>query len=200
MFLEALHKSIKYCYLEGKQSRRLNSSINALLLLVKDEFFERAIKITKQKKSFKLLKIISSHNKSVNISSNMITEIEPNTWIVTSEIELNIKYVIEKCNVICDNCILRCHSCNICVHTFKCSCIDNVLYFNTCKHIHAIAKLNVVMNIKHENNVIPLPALPAVYENIILGSTARISSSTSLTDEINTKMEIIIGMHNRAEL
>ncbi len=59
----------------------------------------------------------------------MITETEPNIWIVTSETELNIKYLIEKCNVICDNCILRCDSCNICVHTFKCSFIDNVLYF-----------------------------------------------------------------------
>jgi len=58
-----------------------------------------------------------------------------------TETELNIKYVIEKCNVICDNCILRYDSCNICVHTFKCSCIDNVLYFNICNHIHGIAKL-----------------------------------------------------------
>lgn len=49
MLLEALHKIIKYCDLEGKQCRRLDSSINALLLLVRDEFFERVIKITKHK-------------------------------------------------------------------------------------------------------------------------------------------------------
>jgi len=111
MYLEAFHKNVKYCYLEGKQCRRLDSLINALLLLVRDKFFERVIKITKQKKSSKLLKIISSHNKSVNISSNMITETEPNRWIITSETELNFEYIIEKCNVICDNCILRCDSC-----------------------------------------------------------------------------------------
>jgi len=34
MYLEALHKSIKYCYLEGKQCRKLDSSINALFLRV----------------------------------------------------------------------------------------------------------------------------------------------------------------------
>ena len=47
----------------------------------------------------------------------------------------------------------------------------------------------------NNSNVIPLP----VDENIILGSTAEISeiSSTSLTDEINTKMEIMIGLQNR---
>jgi len=195
MYLEALHKSIKYCYLEAKQCRRLDLSINALLLLFRDKFFERVIKITKHKKTSKLLKITSSHNKNVNISSNMIIETEQNKWIVISETELDIKYLVEKCNVICNNCILRCDSCNICVHTFKCSCIDNVLYFNICKHIHAIAKLNFVMN--DNSNVIPLPVID---KNIILGSTAEISeiSSTSLTDEINKKMKIMIGMQNRA--
>jgi len=49
------------------------------------------------------------------------------------------------------------------------------------------------MNTKHESDIIPIPVID---ENIILGSTAGISSSTSLTDEINIKMEIIIGMHN----
>lgn len=67
----------------------------------------------------------------------MITETEQNKWIVISKTELDIKYLIEKCNVIRNNCILRYDSYNICVHTFKCTCIDNVLYFNICKHIHA---------------------------------------------------------------
>lgn len=33
-YLEALHKHIKYCYLEGKLCRRLDLSVNALMLLV----------------------------------------------------------------------------------------------------------------------------------------------------------------------
>lgn len=54
MYFEALHKSIKYCYLEGKQCNLLDESINALMLLVKNKSFERPIKITKQKRSSKL--------------------------------------------------------------------------------------------------------------------------------------------------
>ncbi|XP_060872012.1 uncharacterized protein LOC132946166 [Metopolophium dirhodum] len=59
MYLEALHKNIKYCYLEGKQCRRLDFSINALMLLVRDKSFKRVIKISKEKKSSKMLQIIS---------------------------------------------------------------------------------------------------------------------------------------------
>jgi len=67
MYLEMLHISIKYCYLEGKQCKRLDLSMNALMLLVRDKSFERTIKITKQKRSTKLIEVIASHNKSKNI-------------------------------------------------------------------------------------------------------------------------------------
>jgi len=61
MYFEALHTNIKYCYLDGKQCRRLDFSINALMLLVRDKSFERVIKISKEKnlqKCYKLLVVI----------------------------------------------------------------------------------------------------------------------------------------------
>lgn len=35
----------------------------------------------------------------------------------------------------------KCHECNICLHTFKCSCTDNLIKLNICKHIHACMSL-----------------------------------------------------------
>jgi len=67
MYLEALHKNIKYCYLDGKQCRRLDYYINALMLLVRDKSLERVIKISREKKSSKMLQIISSQNKREGI-------------------------------------------------------------------------------------------------------------------------------------
>jgi len=49
MHLEALHKTIKYCYLEGKKCKCLYLSNNVLMSLVKDKSFEKFIKISKQK-------------------------------------------------------------------------------------------------------------------------------------------------------
>jgi len=68
MYLEALHKSIKYCYLEGKSCQLLDLPINALMSLVRDKSFERIIKISKQKMSYKLTQIIAAHNKSTKIT------------------------------------------------------------------------------------------------------------------------------------
>ena len=43
MYLESLHKNIKYCYLEGKNCKRLDMAINVLMSLVRDKSFERVI-------------------------------------------------------------------------------------------------------------------------------------------------------------
>jgi hypothetical protein len=76
MYLEGLHKNIKYCYLVGKQCRRLDLAINAVILLVRDKCFERIIKISKQISSSEILQIIASYNKSVHIKSDMILSLQ----------------------------------------------------------------------------------------------------------------------------
>jgi len=94
------------------------------------------------KRQAKMLQIISSHNKSEGIQSNKIEQVKDTIWLVTSDTDTKIKYSVEKVDMICSNCALSCDKFNIYVHTFKCSCIHNVIYLNICKHIHAIAKLN----------------------------------------------------------
>jgi len=49
MYLKALHKNTKHCYLDGKQCKRLDLSINALMALVRDKSFERIIKFQNEK-------------------------------------------------------------------------------------------------------------------------------------------------------
>jgi len=151
MYLEALHKSIKYCYLDGKQCKRLDLSINALLTLVRDKSFERIIKISKQKTTHKIKQIIAAHNKSLKITPDMIMKVD-NYWLVNSEKEVNLQYKIEKTLISCNDCILFCDKCKICVHTYKCSCMNNIIYFNICKHIHACAKTETVDSLQQDEN------------------------------------------------
>lgn len=66
MYLESLHKIIKYCFLEGKYCKHLDMAINALKMLVRDKNFERVIKILKQKRAAKILHINTAHKKKFN--------------------------------------------------------------------------------------------------------------------------------------
>lgn len=61
MYLESLHKTLKHHYLDGKKCKRLDKTINALLVLLRDKMFETLIKHTKNKMSSKTLCIRTSH-------------------------------------------------------------------------------------------------------------------------------------------
>jgi len=81
----------------------------------------------------------------------MILKVDSYAWMVNSLTDPKTKYIIEKINLPCS--VLRCEYCKICVHIFKCSCMDNIIYLNISKHIHAIAKVDV-LKIQPSSNVI----------------------------------------------
>lgn len=62
MYIEALHEKIKYTYLNGKQCKRLDNSVNALLTLLRDSAFEKQNKLI-----LKVLEIRNSRKKSLSI-------------------------------------------------------------------------------------------------------------------------------------
>lgn len=193
MYLEALHKNIKHCNLDGKQCKRLDLSINALMALVRDKSFERIIKITKKKKSHKINQIIAAHNKSLKITSDMVMRVD-DYWLVNSETEVNLKYKVEKTLKLCKECVLTCDKCKICIHTYKCSCMNNIIYFNICKHIHACAKSEMTDNLPRDENQIFLSPPKLVVDNgfkrIVSESDLKIKNK----EEIKNKLETIYGM------
>ncbi|KAE9523853.1 hypothetical protein AGLY_015741 [Aphis glycines] len=198
MYLETLHKSIKYCYLEGKQCKRLDLSINALMLLVRDKSLERTIKITKKKRSNKLLQIISSHNKSKNILPEMIVKFE-NYWLVNSETEINIKYKVEKTYSSCTfECVLRCDKCHICIHSYKCTCLNNVVNYNICKHIHACATASEPVQIL--NLKLNVPVMTPDSNQIVIDHGLMNITNNNCNNQIKNKLEMILGMCNRTSL
>jgi len=201
MYLEALHKIIKHSYLDGKQCKRLDLAIDALMALVRDKSFERMIKMSKQKRSSKLIQIIASHNKSANILSSMIENIE-DCWIVTSEKFKTITYKVEKTVATCNNCVLRCNVCQICIHTYKCTCKDNVIYLNICKHIHACARdiKLISKNIPNHTSI----TSPIVFKNNLVVdnqlNSFELKNESEKSLKIRSKMEIMIGMYNKSNL
>lgn len=145
MHLENLHKRLKHLYLDGIRCSRLDSSINALFMFIRDTMYERMIKIAKNKPTDKMKQIFESHKKSLDLAQTVV-----NTENVDGRLLYSIKsenfphksYLIEKFEEKCASkfCVLQCKDCNVCVHTFKCSCPDNVIYLNICKHIHKVGQ------------------------------------------------------------
>ncbi|KAL5242272.1 hypothetical protein ACI65C_009682 [Semiaphis heraclei] len=103
--------------------------------------FKRLIKVAKNASSSKSRKIHESHKSSESISSDKIQILEGGqSWIVNSLTNPSEKYCVTRADKTCNEPCLKCSVCNICIHTFTCECIDNIIKLNICKHIHACAQ------------------------------------------------------------
>lgn len=143
MFLESVHKTLKYHYLKGRKNKRMDLCINALLQYIKDKSFERFIKLVKNSYSAKEDRIVTSHNAAIKLLDNVLVDDHSpynNLWTINSATEKNVSYTVRKVKETCDldNCKLKCRLCDVCIHIFQCECPDYVIRQNICKHIHLI--------------------------------------------------------------
>ncbi|GFR04196.1 uncharacterized protein TNCT_193341 [Trichonephila clavata] len=199
MYLESLHKKIKYHYFEGKHVKRLYIAIDGLLKLVRDLIFQRLIKITKRTiSSDKLSKIVNSHRLGLEIQSNKIEKLADNEWKIESN---HSNYIIckkeEECHRLCN---IKCTACKICIHSYTCSCVDNLIRGNICKHIHKVAKM--FLNDTHNEEIQEI----YVNQNDILKETFDVLPCTSKSanndghESKKKKIESILALIDKYEL
>lgn len=201
MHLESMHKTLKHLYLEGKKVKRLDKCINALIKMSRDRIFKRLINITKKTPSSRIVSINQSHAKSGKITQESISLISEGVWEVVSSTNKDILYRVTKTGDVCKNCMLQCRECGICVHMYNCECIDNLIKFNICKHIHAVVKaanqlagvfvdasLNVPLEVDYEQAEVAQLLDAATSHNV------TISSSNDYASKLNHKGELLLGM------
>ena len=136
MFVEATHKKPKYCYMDGKQNRRVDKCISLLLRFARDMMFERTIRMIKNKPTFRMEAIAHSHLRSETIPNDYIQAVDNSTWIVNSaSIGIEPYCVALNSSNKCPGCPLACPQCNICVHEFTCTCVDYQIRGNFGKHV-----------------------------------------------------------------
>ncbi|KAF5275137.1 hypothetical protein FQR65_LT16771 [Abscondita terminalis] len=137
--------------------------------------------------------IADSHNKSNFISSSMITVLESTptvSWLVTSSTDTTHNYIVKQIEQNCNGCQLVCVTCNICLHSYKCSCCDNMVNYNICKDIHAIAQLTKSVNINQQTHI--QGTLEEVYSNVQSMNEEKYSRRA----EIKVKAECILRLNN----
>ncbi|GFY74190.1 uncharacterized protein TNIN_385261 [Trichonephila inaurata madagascariensis] len=140
MHIESMHKTIKYVYLQGKKVKRLDKALFSLMKFVRDRVFDRLISLEKGKISSKISQRRKRHKVGQHLTSLCIQNNEE--WSVSSTRGKDI-YIVKR-NVTCSKeCTLMCRECNHCLHNFTCTCIDNAVQWNMCKHIHFICSQNL---------------------------------------------------------
>ncbi|XP_065218134.1 uncharacterized protein LOC135844585 [Planococcus citri] len=158
--LERMHGTFKYVYLKGRKVGRLDKSLFFLMRFTRNKLFNRVIVENKGKISYKLRCVRKRHSTSKKMQ-NLITETNstadpngPRIYLVAAssgesnyEVSKNPEPVHQSCKLVCNDCS------NTCIHQYVCTCVDNAIKFNMCKHIHHVIQHQ--MNNSH-SNIAPL--------------------------------------------
>lgn len=139
MFVESFHRSFKYKYLKGKFNKRVDVCLVNLIKYARDKVFGRMIDLTKGASGYRARLIYERHIASNEMDLNLITkDDDPNTFKIKTYKTVKLS---ENCPV--KECRLKCPECNICSHTFHCSCPDFMVNYLGCKHIHLLKRFLV---------------------------------------------------------
>ena len=125
--------------------------LKGLMKFVRDKIFDRLIMLEKGKITSKLNHLRQRHKLSMTASTDTIMETSDG-WHVPSFTDISqMYYVKEQSKCIEKECPLTCIPCVSCIHSFNCTCIDNSVQYNMCKHIHLVARNMKKSDIEQEN-------------------------------------------------
>lgn len=139
--LQQMHEHLKYIITYGKKQKPLFKTLNSVMRMVGDNLVNRRVILNSNETIYHLNLIQKRHRDSyLGNFDSIITVAEG--WHVPSFTELCEPYelhfvqqVLKKCG-----CNYSCSECRICIHQFACSCIDNAVEGNMCKHIHLVIR------------------------------------------------------------
>lgn len=134
-----MHGTIKHIYLHGKNVKRLDKAIHAIMTFVRDKLIDRLVILHKGKVTSKISDLRHRHKKSLSMSSDLVSA-NDDTWDVISSSQVKEIYSVRKISQLCE-CKIVCDACKACIHQYVCTCIDSAIKRNMCKHIHLVCRV-----------------------------------------------------------
>ena len=105
----------------------------------RDKDFERLCQLEKGKNSGSLTTIHKRHLASTKLSPTLVQKTSDHEWKIKSgeaKWEYTVTMECEQCQELCQ---LICKDCEVCIHMYSCTCLDFLINYTMCKHIHLVA-------------------------------------------------------------
>ncbi|XP_049954648.1 uncharacterized protein LOC126470691 [Schistocerca serialis cubense] len=141
--VESMHRTLKEIHGNAWQIKPLDKGISTLMSLVTAKMFDWLIANVKGKITSKVQDICNNHKTSLLMDKDLITEVDGGSEAPsTSSSEV---YIVKDNTDICEH-ESKCSDCNVCIHTYYCTCMDYYIRFNICKHVHPVFHDSVCEN------------------------------------------------------
>lgn len=123
MRLENMHRNLKYLYFDGKKIKRMDKSVHMLIIFIHEKCVERLIKFTKGKTTKHMTKIHACH-RAAALATNYKIVFRSQSEAIILNTSNNEKHCILQNEAKENCCFIKCNFCNICIHKYKCTCLD----------------------------------------------------------------------------
>ena len=185
MYAESFHRVLKYIYLKGKVNKRMDVCIAVLMRYARDKAFDRIMKFEKGKSTKRTSAIMNRHKASLLLPTALVHAESNNQWTVQSSTEANTTYTVEKvANDSCQNCWMRCHICQVCVHAYICTCHDSLLHGGICKHVHLVVRFT---GVTHTNDS-KAEKIPSEIFLASVQNKARVGGNDEIKNRLQMKL------------
>uniref|UniRef100_A0A0A9XRR4 DNA mismatch repair protein MutS n=2 Tax=Lygus hesperus TaxID=30085 RepID=A0A0A9XRR4_LYGHE len=135
MQLERVHKTLEHIYSGMKTTEELYKAVQDLMRFPRDRLYDRLIRHEVVSSTLKQWEKL--HNR-VDLLIGCEVALERNNWVLSWPNSSKVVR-ISKHNVLCD-CMGKCPVCGGCSHMFLCSCLDSLVRWKMCEHIHYLCK------------------------------------------------------------
>lgn len=190
MHLERMHRTIKEIYCNKRKVKRLDNMLYILQKFVRDRLFDQLIIHHKGKITSKIKDLRKRHKASLELNPAIIVDTE-NGWLCQSTSSSDAYFI--SCNDSfkdCD-CHLKCLECNNCIHRFTCTCIDNSVQWNMCKHIHLLCRTKFDKTVSRDGNLSSIILEDNTEEGAILTEITKKKVVRNEKNELEEKNEIL---------
>ncbi len=153
--LEIFHRSLKYACSRGGKTINLCERLMMIVQFLQCKLNSALFKKLHSQVSLKSKELPDAHGKFVAFAAKngrVTVKRNEDGWLVQSfrmskDEHVQETYVVRKlretCPVekdpSCKKCGIACPECDICVHLYCCSCVENAMKNNMCQHIYAVA-------------------------------------------------------------
>lgn len=140
MALESFNKFLKYNILNGNTRITVEKLLDAIDEVVEEKMWKTIANMERPtSNNYQDKVIIKAHKKAEESKIENVTMDEPGKYRVKSSTEGKYYFVYNNQIDIC-NCLSSiCRVCEICIHKYRCECVEYAVKNTMCKHVHIVA-------------------------------------------------------------
>ena len=199
MLSEAFHRVFKRVYLGGEVGKRIDCCLVNLVKFSRDKAFDRAIKLTKGKQTYRLSNVVTRHRQSLEINDSSVEKVAGDKWLLsspTTEQKHEVCLLDPNC-VDNDQCKMICLDCKVCPHMFQGNCPDSLILGTICKHVHAVQRVTSENSQQQQASTRTISNELASLSSYV--KAAPCVETTQIKDSIKRKLASLEHLVNQSE-